>query len=189
MFGKGGRPQRQQHPQQQQQQRRQQPKLTSRGGRKSCVQQLIMLLLLLSLSLRTIACLCTKGKVSLSFPDDSRSLLVHAAKEEMGAAVDAAAATYSFKTFSDKAKNLLPCTATWGGRGAESPLPVPIAMPKRTHDLATGLSTLEQFPSFCLPKHLDRLVCLSMKTFAETTLPKGENVCSRSESVNSWGRW
>ena len=40
-----------------------------------------------------------------------------------------------------------------------------------------------------LPKHLDRLVCLSMKTLAEMTLPKGLKVCSKSLSVNSCGRW
>ena len=57
-----------------------------------------------------------------------------------------------------------------------------------------------------LPKHLERFVCLSMKTLAETMVPKGWNVWLRSESVNScwerrsirnhredfwptWGRW
>lgn len=39
------------------------------------------------------------------------------------------------------------------------------------------------------PKHLLRLVCLSMKTFAEMTFPNGMNICSRSWSPNSWGRW
>ncbi len=39
------------------------------------------------------------------------------------------------------------------------------------------------------PKHLDRLVCLSMKTLALMMLPKGVKVWSRSASVNSWGRW
>ena len=38
------------------------------------------------------------------------------------------------------------------------------------------------------PKHLDRLVCLSMNTLAETMVPKGWNVWLRSESVNSWER-
>ena len=37
-----------------------------------------------------------------------------------------------------------------------------------------------------LPKHLDRLVCLSMNTLAETMVPNGWNVWLRSESVNSW---
>lgn len=40
-----------------------------------------------------------------------------------------------------------------------------------------------------LPKHLLRLVCLSMKTLAETTFPKGINICKRSWSPNSCGRW
>ena len=40
-----------------------------------------------------------------------------------------------------------------------------------------------------LPKHFDKLVILSMKTFAEITFPNGLKVCSRSESVYSWGRW
>ena len=40
-----------------------------------------------------------------------------------------------------------------------------------------------------LPKHLERFVCLSMKTLAETMVPKGWNVWLRSESVNScWKR-
>ena len=45
------------------------------------------------------------------------------------------------------------------------------------------------FIKLSLPKHLDRLVCLSMKTFAETMVPKGANVVTRSASENSWGRW
>ncbi len=40
-----------------------------------------------------------------------------------------------------------------------------------------------------VPKHLLRFVCLSMKTLAETTFPKGMNICSMSWSPNSWGRW
>ena len=39
------------------------------------------------------------------------------------------------------------------------------------------------------PKHLERFVCLSMKTFADMMFPKGWNVWTRSESVNSCGRW
>lgn len=39
------------------------------------------------------------------------------------------------------------------------------------------------------PKHLLRLVCLSMKTLAETMFPKGMNICRRSWSPNSCGRW
>lgn len=39
------------------------------------------------------------------------------------------------------------------------------------------------------PKHLLWLVARSTKTLAEMTLPKGMNICSISESVNSWGRW
>ena len=37
-----------------------------------------------------------------------------------------------------------------------------------------------------LPKHLERLVCLSMNTLADTMVPNGWNVWLRSESVNSW---
>lgn len=40
-----------------------------------------------------------------------------------------------------------------------------------------------------VPKHLLRFVCLSMKTLAETTFPKGMNIWSMSWSPNSWGRW
>ncbi len=40
-----------------------------------------------------------------------------------------------------------------------------------------------------LPKHLERLVCLSTKTFEETMAPKGRNVWCRSVSENSGGRW
>ena len=40
-----------------------------------------------------------------------------------------------------------------------------------------------------LPKHLDKFVILSIKTFAEITFPNGLNVCKRSESVYSCGRW
>ena len=40
-----------------------------------------------------------------------------------------------------------------------------------------------------LPKHLLRLVTLSTNTLAEMTLPKGLNVCTKSVSVNSWGKW
>lgn len=42
---------------------------------------------------------------------------------------------------------------------------------------------------FCIPKHLLRLVCLSMKTLAEITFPKGMNICRMSWSPNSCGRW
>lgn len=48
------------------------------------------------------------------------------------------------------------------------------------------------FSAFVLadvPKHLLRFVCLSMKTLAETTFPKGMNICRMSWSPNSWGRW
>ena len=40
-----------------------------------------------------------------------------------------------------------------------------------------------------IPKHLDRLVCLSIKTLAERMLPKGEKAWPRSVSPNSCGRW
>ena len=40
-----------------------------------------------------------------------------------------------------------------------------------------------------LPKHFDKLVCLSIKTLADMTLPNGQNACANSWSVNSWGRW
>ena len=36
------------------------------------------------------------------------------------------------------------------------------------------------------PKHLDRFVCLSTKTLAETMVPNGWNVWLRLESENSW---
>ncbi len=39
------------------------------------------------------------------------------------------------------------------------------------------------------PKHLLWLVARSTNTFAEMTFPKGRNICSISESVNSCGRW
>lgn len=35
------------------------------------------------------------------------------------------------------------------------------------------------------PKHLERLVCLSMNTLADITWPNGRNVDARSVSVNS----
>ena len=38
------------------------------------------------------------------------------------------------------------------------------------------------------PKHLDRFVCLSTKTLAETMVPNGWNVWLRSESENSWDK-
>lgn len=41
----------------------------------------------------------------------------------------------------------------------------------------------------CLPKHLLRLVCLSIKTLAEMTVPNGINICMRSWSPNSCGKW
>jgi len=40
-----------------------------------------------------------------------------------------------------------------------------------------------------LPKHLLSRVGLSINTLAERTLPKGRNVCIRSASVNSGGKW
>lgn len=39
------------------------------------------------------------------------------------------------------------------------------------------------------PKHFDKFVCLSIKTFAETTQPNGKNVDAKSLSVNSCGKW
>ena len=38
------------------------------------------------------------------------------------------------------------------------------------------------------PKHLDRFVCLSTKTLADTMVPNGWNVWLRSESENSWDK-
>lgn len=40
-----------------------------------------------------------------------------------------------------------------------------------------------------IPKHLLRLVCLSIKTLAEITFPNGIKVCAKSASLNSCGRW
>lgn len=40
-----------------------------------------------------------------------------------------------------------------------------------------------------LPKHLERFVCLSMKTLAEMTFPNGQNAWASSWSENSCGRW
>lgn len=39
------------------------------------------------------------------------------------------------------------------------------------------------------PKHFDKLVCLSINTFAEITFPNGRNVDAKSVSVNSCGKW
>lgn len=39
------------------------------------------------------------------------------------------------------------------------------------------------------PKHLDKFVCLSMKTLAEITFPNGRKVDAKSVSVNSCGKW
>lgn len=39
------------------------------------------------------------------------------------------------------------------------------------------------------PKHFDKFVCLSMKTFAEITFPNGTNVDAKSVSANSCGKW
>lgn len=39
------------------------------------------------------------------------------------------------------------------------------------------------------PKHLDKLVCLSMNTLAEITWPNGTNVDAKSVSLNSCGKW
>ena len=39
------------------------------------------------------------------------------------------------------------------------------------------------------PKHLLRLVALSMKTLALTTLPNGANIWIKSGSVTSLGKW
>lgn len=39
------------------------------------------------------------------------------------------------------------------------------------------------------PKHFDKLVCLSINTLAEITLPNGKNVIAKSRSVNSCGKW
>lgn len=39
------------------------------------------------------------------------------------------------------------------------------------------------------PKHFDKFVCLSMKTLADITVPKGKNVDAKSVSVNSCGKW
>lgn len=57
------------------------------------------------------------------------------------------------------------------------PLPSPSPLP--LHHWLVSLS----------PKHLLWLVARSTNTLAEMTLPKGRNICSISESLNSWGRW
>ena len=40
-----------------------------------------------------------------------------------------------------------------------------------------------------LPKHLLKFVALSINTLALTIAPNGKNVCMRSASVNSGGKW